>query len=54
MRRQIGFLLQLFVLAMLPVLILWQLQFGFHLVWMPAMLTVGVLLFWLGTRLREL
>jgi len=53
MKRQFGFLLQLAVLALLPMLIVWQLQFGFRLVWMPALLLVGMVLFWLGTRLRE-
>ncbi len=50
--RQVGFLLQLFVLAILPMLCYWQLQFGFRLIWMPALLTVGIVLFALGTKLR--
>lgn len=53
MKRQFGFLLQLFVLTILPLLIYWQLQFGFRLVWMPSLLVVGMVLFWFGTRLRE-
>ena len=40
MRQQIGFLMQLVVLTLLPFVIIWQLNFG-----MP-------LIFTLGTRLR--
>lgn len=53
MRQQIGVLLQFLVLTALPMLCYWQLQFGFRLIWMPLLLTVGIVLFWLGTRLRE-
>lgn len=53
MRQHLGFLLQLFVLGILPVLSYWQLQNGFRLIWMPALLTAGITIFWLGTRLRE-
>jgi hypothetical protein len=53
MKQQIGFYLQLAMLALLPMLCYWQLQFGFRLIWMPGLLLVGVVLFWLGTRLRE-
>lgn len=53
MRRQIGWLLQLFVLGVLPVMCYWQLQFGFPLIWMPGLLLVGIVLFSLGTKLRE-
>jgi hypothetical protein len=53
MRNQIGILLQLFVLSVLPVLSFWQLRSGFSLIWMPALLTAGIAIFWLGTRLRE-
>jgi hypothetical protein len=53
MRQQIGFLMQLAVLGVLPVLSYWQLQNGFSLIWMPALLTGGIGIFWLGTRLRE-
>jgi hypothetical protein len=53
MKRQLGFLFQLAVLAALPMLCLWQLQFGFPLIWMPALLLAGIGLFWFGTRLRE-
>ncbi len=53
MKHQIGTLLQLFVLSVLPVLILWQLSFGIPLIVMPVCLTIGIVLFALGTRLRE-
>jgi hypothetical protein len=53
MRQQIGWLMQLAVLAFLPMLILWQLNFGFRLVWMPALTVAGILVFWIGCQLRE-
>ena len=53
MRQQIGFLLQFAVLVFLPMLILWQLNFGFSLVVMPAMTVAGILVFWVGHKLRE-
>lgn len=52
MKQHLGFLLQLLVLVLLPMLCYWQLQFGFRLIWMPALLTVGIVLFSLGTLLR--
>ncbi len=54
MLHHLGILLQLLVLSVLPVLSYWQLQNGFSLIWMPALLTGGILIFWLGTRLREM
>jgi len=53
MKQQLGFLMQLFVLAMLPVLIVFQLQFGFRLIVMPVSLVAGIVLFSIGARLRE-
>jgi len=53
MRQQIGFLMQLAVLALLPMLILWQLNYGFELIWMPAMTVLGIFVFWIGYKLRE-
>lgn len=53
MRHRIGRLLQFVVLVFLPMLILWQLEFGFRLVLMPALTLVGIVVFWIGTRLRE-
>jgi hypothetical protein len=34
-------------------LILWQLEFGFRLILMPALTLVGVAVFWIGYKLRE-
>ena len=53
MKQQLGFLMQLFVLVMLPVLIVFQLQFGFRLIVMPVSLVAGIVLFSIGARLRE-
>ncbi|HVW00939.1 MAG TPA: hypothetical protein VHB77_11390 [Planctomycetaceae bacterium] len=53
MRQTIGMGLQFVVLVFLPVLIYWQLQFGFRLVVMPALTLVGIVVFWIGWRLRE-
>lgn len=53
MRQQIGFLLQLAVLGLLPMLIVWQLTFGVPLIWMPALTVAGIGIFWVGYRLRE-
>ena len=53
MKHQIGVGLQFLVLTATPLISWWQLQFGFKLIWMPALLVVAILLFWIGTRLRE-
>lgn len=53
MRNWIGLSLQFVALVFLPLLVLWQLQFGFELIWMPTMLLVGVVVFTLGHLLRE-
>ncbi len=53
MRHHLGWLLQLFVLSMLPVLSYWQLTYGFDLIWMPGLIVAGIAIFWVGTRLRE-
>lgn len=53
MKQQIGIVLQFIVLTATPLISWWQLQFGFSLIWMPALLTVAALLFWIGTALRE-
>ncbi len=53
MRQTIGMLLQIAVLAFLPLIILYQLNFGFRLIVMPVCTTIGIALFWIGTRLRE-
>ena len=53
MRRQIGFLLQIVALTMLPMVMLWQLDFGIPLIVMPALTVVGIFIFYVGYRLRE-
>ena len=53
MKQQIGFFLQLLVLGALPALIYYQLTIGFELIMMPACLLAGVILYTIGTRLRE-
>jgi hypothetical protein len=45
--------MQFLVLAGLPMLIYWQLQYGFRLVLMPACLLAGIIVFSIGTKLRE-
>tara|TARA_B100001105_G_C22007334_1_gene279985 strand:- start:260 stop:430 length:171 start_codon:yes stop_codon:yes gene_type:complete len=53
MRQQFGFLMQLVVMTLLPLLIVWQLNFGMPLIWMPGLTLVGIALFTFGTRLRN-
>jgi hypothetical protein len=53
MRTYVGIALQFIALVFLPVIIYWQLQFGFELIYMPACLLVGVLIFMAGHILRE-
>lgn len=53
MKHHIGLLLQLVVLSALPVLVVFQLIYGFRLIVMPACLLAGIVLFTLGTKLRE-
>lgn len=53
MRQQIGYLLQLGALMMLPMLILWQLDFGIPLIVMPMLTVVGIVMFYIGYKLRE-
>lgn len=52
-KQQLGFALQFVVLTITPLISWWQLQFGFKLIWMPGLLLVAAILFWIGTRLRE-
>lgn len=51
--HHLGIVLQLIGLTIPPVLIFWQLTFGFRLIVMPACLLVAMMIFGLGTRLRE-
>jgi hypothetical protein len=53
MRNQLGLLLQFAALVFLPLLIIWQLNFGFPLLWMPALTVAGLLVFYFGHWLRE-
>ncbi len=53
MRNLVGFGLQFLVLVFLPLLILWQLNFGFQLLWMPLLTLAGAAVFYVGHRLRE-
>ncbi len=53
MKNLIGMYLQFSALVFLPLLIIWQLQYGFELIWMPGMLTLGVIVFYVGHLLRE-
>ena len=53
MKHHLGLFLQFIVLATLPVLVVWQLLFHIPLVVMPASLVIGLIVFTLGTQLRE-
>ena len=53
LKHNLGFLLQFVVLTATPLISWWQLQFGFKLIWMPGLLLVSIVLFWIGTLLRE-
>ncbi|WP_197441954.1 hypothetical protein [Thalassoglobus polymorphus] len=52
-KNNLGFLLQLAALTLLPLVILRQLSTGFQLLWMPALTMLGIVLFMLGQWLRE-
>lgn len=53
MKHHLGVGMQFVVLVCLPLLIVWQLEFGFPLLYMPGLLLVGILIFFIGTQLRE-
>lgn len=53
MRQQLGFVLQLLVLMFLPLLIGWQLFFGFRLVLMPLATLAAIGVFSLGYAMRR-
>ena len=53
MRNQLGFFLQFAALVFLPLLIVWQLNFGFELLYMPSLTLLAVVVFWIGHRLRD-
>jgi hypothetical protein len=53
MRQRIGFVLQILVLMFLPLVIGWQLFFGFPLLAMPAATIAAIAVFSLGHALRQ-
>lgn len=53
MRHHLGVGMQIAAMVFLPLLIVWQLEYGFRILYMPMLLLVGMAVFWLGTRLRE-
>jgi hypothetical protein len=53
LRQQIGFVLQLMVLMLLPLVIGWELSFGFPPIAMPASVLIAVGVFSVGQKLRQ-
>jgi hypothetical protein len=53
MLHHLGIFLQICAMTLLPLIILYQLQFGFQLVVMPVLTVIGFAVFWIGTQLRE-
>ena len=51
--HHLGIVLQIAAMAVLPLLIIYQLEFGFKLIVMPACTLAGIVVFALGTWLRE-
>jgi hypothetical protein len=49
----LGMFLQLITLGILPAIVVFQLYYGFRLIVMPASLLAGIILFSIGTALRE-
>jgi hypothetical protein len=52
-RNALGFMLQMAVLMFLPLVIGWQLFFGFPLLAMPASTLLAIVLFSVGHALRQ-
>lgn len=52
-RNALGFMLQMAVLMFLPLVIGWQLFFGFPLLVMPTATLLGIVVFSLGHSLRQ-
>lgn len=52
-RHFFGMFLQLLTLSVLPLIIVFQLFYGFRLIVMPISLLIGITLFSIGTALRE-
>ncbi len=53
MKHTLGMLLQLLALGVLPSIIVFQLFYGFPLIVMPISLLCGIIVFSVGTLLRE-
>ncbi|AMV21868.1 hypothetical protein [Planctomyces sp. SH-PL14] len=53
MKNFVGFALQFAALVFLPLLIIWQLTFGFGLLWMPALMLAAMAIFYVGHSLRD-
>ena len=53
MLHHLGILMQITAMTGLPLLILYQLSFGFNLIIMPTCTVLGIVVFSLGTWLRE-
>ena len=53
MRRRVGWVLQLLVLMLLPMVVGWQLFFGFPLIAMPACVVAAIAFFSVGHVLRK-
>lgn len=52
-RNTLGFLLQFAALVFLPVLIVWQLDFGIPLLVMPSLTIAALTMFYIGHSLRD-
>ena len=54
MKHQIGMFMQLATLALLPVLLYWDISFGLsHYLIIPMVLLLAMIMFSVGTKLRE-
>lgn len=53
MLHHLGILLQITAMTGLPLVILYQLNFGFRLTVMPICTVAAIIVFFVGTRLRE-
>ena len=53
MLHYLGICFQIGAMTFLPLLILYQLNFGFRLIVMPVCTIIGIVIFSLGTWLRE-
>ncbi len=52
-KHYLGMLFQLLTLSILPLIVVFQLFYGFKLIVMPISLLIGITLFSIGTMLRE-